>query len=72
MGGAPGFPEQGSRSKVLLMHFIPGCLGALQTTLNKDEACWKTACQVGQGSQHTGVDHCPVPHPLTVQLCLLI
>lgn len=51
----------------LLMNFIPGCLGALQTTLNKDEVCWKTASQVGKSSEHTGVDHWPAPYPLTVQ-----
>lgn len=41
--------------------------GALQTTLNKDEVCWKTASQVGKSSEHTGVDHWPAPYPLTVQ-----
>lgn len=45
------------KSNGLLMSFIPGCLGALQTTLNKDEVCWKTASQVGKRSEHTGVDH---------------
>lgn len=72
MGGAPGFPEQVSQTKVLVMGFIPGCLRAVQPMLSIDEACWKAASQVGKSSGHTGVDHSLARYLLTVQLCPLL
>lgn len=65
MGGAPGFPEQGSQRMADELH--SRLSGVLQTTLNKDEVCWKTASQVGKSSEHTGVDLWPAPYQLTVQ-----